>query len=162
MPPNTKGTLTWGRFALPAAAATATISSAAPYTMSASMTAPAASPLSASTPTSSVDERLLDAKLQAVEARTETKFAQLLGKLDLMANQLGSIQGSVTALDTRITTIDTHVRSARLTIIAAVVGTGIAVAALAWGGIQIFQGGMGASASAFQAGLAAGQNKSSK
>ena len=43
-----------------------------------------------------VDEKLLTAKLEAVEARTETKFAQLLGKLELLAAKIEPLSGEIT------------------------------------------------------------------
>jgi hypothetical protein len=144
-----------------AALSSASFLSPGPYITTGQMTQAGSQTYAQSAPTPGFDERLIDARLEAVEARTETKFAQLLGKLDLLGSQLTGIKGSVealdgriTTLDGRITTIDDHVRSARSTIIAFVVATGLAVAGLAWAGVQIFQSGMGVSASAFQAGLA--------
>lgn len=120
-------------------------------------TAPQAAATSAATP--GFDERIIDLKLAAVEARTETKFAQLIGKLDLIAERLGGLNTQIVAIDGKVEKVDAHTRSVRSTIIATVIGTGIAVAALAWGGVQIFQGGMGVSAGAFQAGMAVSEAK---
>lgn len=106
-----------------------------------------------------IDERLVDAKLEVVEAHTDTKFAQLLGKMDVIAERVGSLNTQIGALDTKLTTVDGHARSAKATIIATVIGTGLAVAALAWGGVQIFQGGMDTSSAAFQAGITASEKK---
>ena len=104
-----------------------------------------------------MSERLTDLKIAAVEAQTETKFAQLIGKLDLFGANITTLGQQVSNLDTKIDVIDGHVRNARSTIIAFVVGTGIAVAALAWAGIQLFQGGAGMTAAAYQTGFSAGQ-----
>lgn len=106
-----------------------------------------------------VTEQVLNSRLEAVEARTETKFAQLMGKLELITERLGGLQGQITVMDGKVEKVDGHTRNVRSTVIATVIGTGIAVAALAWGGVQIFQGGMSTSSDAFQAGLAADQAK---
>ena|SRR5579884_839276 len=99
---------------------------------------------SAPTPgTRYVDEALLDAKLQASEARTETKFAQLLGKLELIGQQIGGLNDKIGGFDKKIGDIDGHVRSAKSTYIAIALGTGIAVAALAYAAVQIFEGALG-------------------
>ena len=82
--------------------------------------------------------------------KPETKFAQLLGKMDLVSASIGELNGKIVALDTKIDTVDTHTRSAKTAIVGTIIGTGVAVAALAWGAVQIYQGGMGTSASAFQ------------
>ncbi len=105
------------------------------------------------------DERLLDAKLEAVEARTETKFAQLIGKLDLLAAGIGDVKGKIAELDVKVGVVDGHTRTAKRELIITVVTTGLALGALAWGGVQIFQGGLGLSSSAFQAGMTAADQK---
>lgn len=105
------------------------------------------------------DERLIDAKLDAVEARTETKFAQLLGKLELVSVSIGDLAGKIGELDQKIGTVDSHTRSAKSAIVGTIIGTGIAVAALAWGAVQIYQGGMGTSTAAFQSGMAVAEQK---
>lgn len=106
-----------------------------------------------------ITEALVDAKLEAVEARTETKFAQLFGKLDLVVQGLGDLKGEVGALSGKIDTVDGHARTGKREIIVAIVTTGLAAAALAWAGVQIFQGGLSLSQGAFQAGMAAQQGK---
>lgn len=93
---------------------------------------------SASTP---FDERLLDAKLEAVEARTETKFAQLLGKIDLLVQGVGDLKSEVSKLDGKIGEVDSHTRAGNRGVITAIIATGLGVAALAWAGLQIFQNG---------------------
>jgi hypothetical protein len=101
--------------------------------------------------------RMTDLKIAASEARTETKFAQLMGKLDVLVTGVGDLKTEITRLDGKIDTVDGHARAAKTTIVATVIGTGIAVAALAWAGVQIFQGGMGLSGDAFTAGMDAAQ-----
>jgi len=86
-----------------------------------------------------VDAKLLDARLEAVEARTETKFAQLLGKLDTLGERLIGLSEKVASVDAKVAAVDGHVRGAKSTIVAFVVGSGIAVAGLAYGAVQIFE-----------------------
>ena len=103
-----------------------------------------------------VTEALLEAKLEAVEARTETKFAQLLGKLDVIGERITSLSGDISIVKGRVDAVDGHVRSAKGTISAFVIGTGIAVAALAYSAVQVYQGGMGATQAAIQTGMQLG------
>lgn len=106
-----------------------------------------------------VSETLLNAKLEAVEARTDSKFAQLIGKIDTLGERLSGVSDKIGTLDAKVATVDGHVRNVKGTIVAVIIGTGIAVAALAYSAVQVFQGGLGASASAFQTGIAVGQTK---
>lgn len=114
-----------------------------------------------------MDEALLNAKLEAVEARTETKFAQLIGKIEVIGERISGLSADISAvksgLSADITTVkdkvglvDGHVRSAKGTITAFVIGTGIAVAALAYSAVQVFEGGMGATQAAVQTGVQLG------
>jgi hypothetical protein len=105
------------------------------------------------------DERLMDAKLDAVEARTETKFAQLLGKIDLLVQTVTDVKTDIGVLKTDIQAVDGHTRTSKREIIIAIVTTGFAVIALAWAGVQIFQGGLSIGEGAFQAGMAAAQTE---
>jgi len=104
-------------------------------------------------------ERMTDLKIEAAEARTDTKFERLIGKIDALGISIKAVADSVSILDVKVGTVDTHARSAKVVIITTMIGTALAVAALAWAGVQIFQGGMGVSAAAFQAGQAAGPHK---
>lgn len=96
---------------------------------------------SAPTPgtTNYVDERLLDAKLEAVEAHTETKFSQLLGEMRLIGERVTSLTDKVGGVEKRIGEVDGHLRSAKSTYIAIALGTGIAVATLFYAAVQIFE-----------------------
>lgn len=96
-------------------------------------------PPAATAGASYVDEKLLTAKLEAVEARTETKFAQLLGKLDTLGERLTGLNDRMSGFDTKLDAVDGHVRSAKSTYIAIALGTGIAVAALGFAAVQIFE-----------------------
>lgn len=51
-----------------------------------------------------VDERTLHAKLEVAEARTATKFMQVLGKLDAIGERLPCVE-------TKIDTVDGHLRN---------------------------------------------------
>ena len=76
-----------------------------------------------------VDDRLLKAELAAVEARTETKFAQLLGELKV-------ISANVVNLGTRIDSVNTelgNVKNATAGVKWNIVATGLAVGALILG-----------------------------
>jgi hypothetical protein len=73
-------------------------------------------------------EQLLDAKLEAVEARTETKFAQLLGKLDLLGERLGAVSGSLGEMRTSLGRVESKTSHTRTIIVTTVLGAFIAVA----------------------------------
>ena len=42
-----------------------------------------------------IDQQLVDAKIEAAEARTDTKFAQLIGRMDSFAESLSAIRGEL-------------------------------------------------------------------
>jgi hypothetical protein len=107
--------------------------------------------------TSSFDDRFLDAKLEAVEARTETKFAQLLGKMDLMVQSIAEARTDIAGLDAKITAVDTHARSTKSTIIATVIGAAIGIVGISFAAVAIYESAMGTTASAYQSGMAAAE-----
>lgn len=78
-------------------------------------------------PTASLDERLVDAKLEAVEARTETKFAQLIGKMDMIVEKLGAVSVDIGALKTSVAEVDRKTNNMRIVIVSTVIATGIAI-----------------------------------
>lgn len=83
-----------------------------------------------------MDEALLNAKLEAVEARTDSKFAQLLGELKV-------ISANVTSLGTQISDVKaelTGVKSATASVKWNILATGLAI-----GGLIIAIAGFGAS-----------------
>lgn len=134
------------------------------------MTAPQTSAVGQGQPSASYDERLVDAKLATTEARLETRivqveakaetnFEKLIGKLDLVVQGLGDLKGEVAKLDGKIGEVDGHARTGKREIIIAIVATGLSVIALVWGGVQIFQSGLSLTQGAFQAGIAAEQVK---
>lgn len=108
-------------------------------------------------PMNFVDERILAAKLDLAEAKTETKFSQLLGKLDLLGLQMSGLQTKMGELDVQIAAVDTHARGAKSTIIATVIGAAIGIVGLAFAAVAIFQSAMGTTASAYQSGMAAAE-----
>ena len=126
--------------------------------MSPTATTPQQTPTS-SAPTSHVDERYLAKSLEAVEARTETKFAQLLGEIRVIGERLAAIDGKVSPLEGRLTEVENSGRAGRREIIIAIVASAFAVATLGWAGVQIFQSGIGLSAGAFQSGMTAAQSE---
>ncbi len=71
-----------------------------------------------------VDERLLNAKLDAVEARTETKFAQLLGEMKTLGVNVGHINTTLFELKTDVAAAKTAAAGTKTYVI----GTGIAIA----------------------------------
>lgn len=57
----------------------------------------------------SYDERLIDAKLEVVEAHTETKFAQLMGELKLIATNVANLGGQMSDIRSDIASVKTEV-----------------------------------------------------
>lgn len=148
----------WAFTGVAAISAPFVASQISPAVESSQMAPPTHGKAGATMPTSAyVDDRLLKAELTAVEARTDTKFSQLIGKLDIIGERITGLHTQVAQLDVKVTNVDDHSRNGRNLVIATALGTGIAVAALAFAAVQIFQGGMGASASAFQSGLGVAQ-----
>jgi hypothetical protein len=85
--------------------AAATLFQASPYMLGQTMNTPTTSQAQVPTPsvpTSYVDQRLLDAKLEAVEARTETKFAQLLGELKVISANVANLGSQIGDVKTEL------------------------------------------------------------
>lgn len=103
-----------------------------------------------------VDERLLDAKLEAVEARTDSKFAQLMGKIDVLTEKIGTIGTNQKTIEDSLGRIETKADNTRVIIIS----SALAVVAILYGlmgyGHQIADSVMGA----FAAGTGAKQEQS--
>lgn len=93
----------------------------------------------------------IDARLEAAEARTEARFAQLTGTLDVrfanLDNKIDRLVDSVGHLSVEVSSVRTDNRATRWTIVAIVVASVLAGLAAIW----ITQGNMLA---AFQASLA--------
>lgn len=95
------------------------------------------------------NDELTDAKIAAAEARTDTKFAKLDGKVDLLLERIASLSASTAALQASSTAIQTEVRSenrsTRTTIVVTAIATVISlffgiVTLLAWGGDEFGRG----------------------
>lgn len=93
-----------------------------------------------------VDERLLDAKLEAVEARTQTKFAELMGELKVIAanvgnlgSELGAIKASIGTLDTKVDGVQSATAGVKWNILAAGLALGGLILAIAAFGTQILE-----------------------
>lgn len=59
--------------------------------------------------TITVTHALLDAKLEVVEARTDTKFAQLMGEIKLLGVNVLALGGQITDLKTDISNVKTEI-----------------------------------------------------
>ncbi|AMU89928.1 hypothetical protein ATM17_12865 [Sphingopyxis macrogoltabida] len=87
-----------------------------------------------------IDDRLLDAKLEAVEARTETKFAQLMGKIETLIESVAGVKDDVRQLDRRMDGFDGKLEaveakafSSKTIIVTTLIGAFIGMAALVIG-----------------------------
>lgn len=93
----------------------------------------------------------IDAKLAAIEARTETRFVELSGKIDRLSDSIGMLTGVVTDVKSELASVGSQVkeenRFTRWTIGITLIASLIAFAAALW----TTQGNL---LSAFQAGLA--------
>ena len=106
----------------------------------------------ASAPTTFVDDRLLKAEIAASEARTDTKFEKLIGKIE-------GINSQITAVNEKIVAADAYNHSMKWQIMVAIITSTIALGALAYSAAGVGLAGMSFTASAFQAGMAAGTSK---
>jgi phage host-nuclease inhibitor protein Gam len=78
-----------------------------------------------------ITQELLDAKLEAVEAHTETKFAELLGEMRLLGERITNLSTTVgdrvTNLSTTLTEEIKDVKKATATVKWNILATGIAL-----------------------------------
>lgn len=84
----------------------------------------------------SYDEKLMDLKLAAAEARTETKFAQLLGELKAISLSVGNLAGQLGDVKSDIASVRADVggvKDATASVKWNILATGIAVGALILG-----------------------------
>lgn len=82
------------------------------------------------------DERLIDAKLEAVEARTETKFAQLMGELKAISLSVGHLTTQLAEVKADVAGVKADVggvKDATAGVKWNILATGIAVGALILG-----------------------------
>ena len=77
-----------------------------------------------------VTEQVLNAKLEAVEARTETKFAQLLGRMDVMVEKLGALAADIGEVKTSIKAVDSKTNNTRVIIVTTAIGTVVGIVGL--------------------------------
>lgn len=111
--------------------------------------------------TPSFDERLIDAKLEAVEARTETKFAQLMGKLEALGVRLDGIKTSITDLRGDVSALETKSDNTKVIVISTVIASAIAIVALTFAMIAYGQSVADTLVSTFIAGQEASNGKPS-
>jgi hypothetical protein len=121
---------------LAAAAATLTISPYTPIMGGAGMTQAAPVQTNPSAPTVTVvgvDEKLLNAKLEVVEAHTETQFAKLIGKLDVMNGTLGRVAGDIGELKGAVDRVETKTNNTRIIIVTTIIGATLTILGLTYG-----------------------------
>lgn len=161
MAQNNKSLPTGWSYALPTAmAGAATLFQYTPHISVAPMKPEVTSGVDASFASSSttyVDERVMAAKLETIEARTETKFERLIGKIDALAVTLSGVSGDVASLSVKIGEVDAHARNAKSVIITTIIGAAIGIVGLAFAAVAIFQSAMGTTATAYQSGMAAAE-----
>ena len=144
----------WTISAIPLAAAS-TLFQASPAMVGSNMTAksaPKMTPATPSAPHAYFDDRLLKAEIAASEARTDTKFAQLIGKIDILSN-------NVDTLSTNVKDSAAYSRSMKWQLMIAIFAAIIALGGVVYSAAGVALGGMGVTASAFQAGMAAAQTQ---
>ena len=131
-----------GSYTIPAAAiGAATLSSFTPHIQGDTMTQNTESVRNmGSTPAvSMVDERLLTAKLEAVDARTETKFVQLMGKVELIVGSISALEGKVDGLKADVSGVKEATASVKWNILAAGLAVGALILGLFAFGTQMFE-----------------------
>lgn len=86
-----------------------------------------------------IDERLLKAELAAVEARTETKFAQLLGELRVISTNVANLASQIGDVKKEVGDVKTATASVKWNILAAGIGVGALILGLFAFGQQMMQ-----------------------
>ena len=112
------------------------------------------------------DQRVVDAQIAAVEARTDTKFAQVLGELKAVAasvthlgTQMADIKGDIRDLKADVKSVEANSRNAKAVIITTIIGAVVGIIGLTYAAVSALQGAMGATATAYQNGMAAAEAK---
>lgn len=103
------------------------------------------------------DQTLTDAKIAASEARTDTKFERLIGRIDasearndlkfaqvlgemkLISANVSSLGGQVSELRTEVAGVKAAVASSKATFITAIIGGVFSIVALAYAAVEIFE-----------------------
>lgn len=83
--------------------------------------------------TNAIDDRLLDAKLDAVEARTETKFAQLMGKIETLIESVAGVKEDVREVNNRLDTVEDKVFTSKALVVTTIIGAFLGMGALVIG-----------------------------
>ncbi len=86
-----------------------------------------------------VDERLLSAKLEAVEARAESKFSQLLGELKVISVNVSNLSTQMSEVKTELSDVKKSTAAVRWNILATGLAIGGLILALASYGQQMMQ-----------------------
>jgi hypothetical protein len=94
---------------------------------------------SSSNSTTYVDERLLTAKLEAVEARAESKFSQLLGELKVISVNVSNLSTQMSEVKTELSDVKKSTAAVRWNILATGLAIGGLILALASYGQQMMQ-----------------------
>lgn len=136
-PQSSSGKPLWFKVTAASAALGATFSQPIPHIGAKEMTANVPSP-----PTNTaqcVDEKLLVAKLEAVEARTETKFEKLLSEIKLVGASVGILTAQVAEVKTDIAGVRTATAGVKWNIMATGLTIGGLIIAIAGFGASILQ-----------------------
>lgn len=80
-----------------------------------------------------ITQQLLDAKLEAVEAHAETKFAQLIGKLDVISERLGGVARDLVELKEGVGRVETKTNNTRIIIVTTIIGATLTIVGLTYG-----------------------------
>lgn len=83
------------------------------------------------------DERLIDAKIEAVEARTETKFEKLLGELRVISTNVANLGAQMIDIKTEVGAVKTATAGVKWNIVALGLTMGGLIIAIAAFGTQI-------------------------
>lgn len=133
---------TSGGYTIPlaAAAATLTFSPYIPNMGTGGMTQGSPTQPTPSAPTVTVvgvDDNLLRARLETVEANTETKFAKLIGKFDTLTaqitTQLGQVSKDIGEMKGAVERVETKGNNTRIIIVTTVIGAALTIVGLTYG-----------------------------
>ena len=106
-----------------------------------------------------LSEAKMSAKIDAVELRTETKFAQLMGKMELLVDSIGDLKENFKSLDTKIGTVGENTKIAKRDILIAVVAGCLALAGLSFAAVTIHQASLAIGIDAAKGGASVGTKK---
>ena len=77
-------------------------------------------------------EKIIELSIQASEARTDTKFAQLIGKIDLLGEKMNGIGKDVGELKDAVGTLETKTNNTRVIVITTILGAFIGMAGIVY------------------------------